>query len=117
MGKITEDELAMLSPEEREALEGETENKSTEEIKAEEEAEIAAKAKEAFAKLLAGIGDSVTGPILLTPHAFTAEGNRVAVETERDRAARVADSFCPDDEDHTGACVARAIGAWIRRSK
>ena len=46
MGKITEDELAMLSPEEREALEGETENKSTEEIKAEEEAEIAAKAKE-----------------------------------------------------------------------
>lgn len=38
--------------------------------------------KEAFAKLLGGIGDSVTGPILLTPHAFTAEGNRVAVETE-----------------------------------
>lgn len=46
MGKITEDELAMLSPEEREALEGETENKSTEEIKAEEEAAEAAKAKE-----------------------------------------------------------------------
>jgi hypothetical protein len=46
MGKITEDELAMLSPEEREALEGETENKSTEEIKAEEEAAAAAKAKE-----------------------------------------------------------------------
>ena len=46
MGKITEDELAMLSPEEREALDGETENKSTEEIKAEEEAAAAAKAKE-----------------------------------------------------------------------
>jgi hypothetical protein len=46
MGKITEDELAMLSPEEREALDGETENKSTEEIKAEEEAAEAAKAKE-----------------------------------------------------------------------
>ena len=46
MGKITEDELAMLSPEEREALEGETENKSTEEIRAEEEAAAAAKAKE-----------------------------------------------------------------------
>ena len=46
MGKITEDELAMLSPEEREALEGETENKSTEEIRAEEEAAEAAKAKE-----------------------------------------------------------------------
>ena len=46
MGKITEDELAMLSPEEREALEGETETKSTEEIKAEEEAAAAAKAKE-----------------------------------------------------------------------
>jgi hypothetical protein len=46
MGKITEDELAMLSPEEREALEGETENKGTEEIKAEEEAAAAAKAKE-----------------------------------------------------------------------
>ena len=46
MGKITEDELAMLSPEEREALEGDTENKSTEEIKAEEEAAAAAKAKE-----------------------------------------------------------------------
>jgi hypothetical protein len=36
----------MLSPEEREALEGETENKSTEEIRAEEEAAEAAKAKE-----------------------------------------------------------------------
>ena len=46
MGKITEDELAMLSSEEREALEGETEPKSTEEIKAEEEAAAAAKAKE-----------------------------------------------------------------------
>ena len=46
MGKITEDELAMLSPEEREALEGETENKSTEEIRAEEEAAAAAKARE-----------------------------------------------------------------------
>ena len=38
--------------------------------------------KEAFAKLLANIGDAVTGPILLTPKAFTAEGDRVAVETE-----------------------------------
>jgi uncharacterized protein len=38
--------------------------------------------KEAFAKLLAGIGDAVTGPIVLTPKEFTAEGNRVAVETE-----------------------------------
>lgn len=46
MGKITDDELAMLSPEEREALDGDTENKSTDEIKAEEEADAAAKAKE-----------------------------------------------------------------------
>ncbi len=46
MGKITDDELAMLSPEEREALDGDTENKSTDEIKAEEEAAAAAKAKE-----------------------------------------------------------------------
>ena len=41
MGKITDDELAMLSPEEREALDGDTENKSTDEIKAEEEADAA----------------------------------------------------------------------------
>ena len=46
MGKITDDELAMLSPEERDALDGDTENKSTDEIKAEEEAAAAAKAKE-----------------------------------------------------------------------
>ncbi len=43
MGKITDDELAMLSPEEREALDGDTENKSTDEIKAEEEAAAAAR--------------------------------------------------------------------------
>lgn len=38
--------------------------------------------KEAFAKLLGGISEALTGPVVLTPHAFTAEGDRVAVETE-----------------------------------
>ncbi len=38
--------------------------------------------KEAFTKLLGEVRESVDGPIVLTPHAFTAEGNRVAVETE-----------------------------------
>lgn len=46
MGKITEDELSMLSDEEKAALEGDTEVKSTEEIKAEEEAAAKAKADE-----------------------------------------------------------------------
>jgi hypothetical protein len=46
MGKITEDELSMLSDEERAAIEGDTEAKSTEEIRAEEEAASVAQAKE-----------------------------------------------------------------------
>lgn len=47
MGKITEDELAMLSDEEREALKDDTDAPSTEEIKAQEEAEAARAAQEA----------------------------------------------------------------------
>ncbi|MBL6752299.1 MAG: nuclear transport factor 2 family protein [Nevskia sp.] len=38
--------------------------------------------KAAFRKLLEGIGDSCTGPIKLMPKEFTAQGDRVAVETE-----------------------------------
>jgi ketosteroid isomerase-like protein len=41
------------------------------------------KDKAAFAQMLSGIADSTTtGAIRLTPLAFTAEGERVAVETE-----------------------------------
>lgn len=46
MGKITEDELAMLSSEEREALDGDTDVKTTDEIKAEEALHDSAKARE-----------------------------------------------------------------------
>lgn len=38
--------------------------------------------KEAFNALLSGVGESIDGAIALTPKAFTAEGDRVAVETE-----------------------------------
>lgn len=38
--------------------------------------------KRAFADLLGGVAGSCKGPIRLTPKAFTAEGDRVAVETE-----------------------------------
>ena len=38
--------------------------------------------KDEFAKVLAGVADACKGPITLTPKAFTAEGDRVAVETE-----------------------------------
>jgi hypothetical protein len=76
MGKITEDELAMLSPEEREALDGETENKSTEEIKAEEEAAAAAKAKEE------GAGEAKR----------TVEQKAVEEKTEEDKAAEAAEA-------------------------
>lgn len=38
--------------------------------------------KAAFAVLLSGISQNCTGPIKLTPKAFTAEGERVAVEVE-----------------------------------
>jgi ketosteroid isomerase-like protein len=41
------------------------------------------KSKAEFREMLSGIAAStVTGAIRLTPHAFTAEGDRVAVETE-----------------------------------
>lgn len=38
--------------------------------------------KAEFKKLLVGMHELVNGPIKLTPLTFTAEGNRVAVETE-----------------------------------
>lgn len=38
--------------------------------------------KAAFTKLLSGVGESCKGPIKITPKAFTAEGERVAVEAE-----------------------------------
>lgn len=38
--------------------------------------------KEAFRGLLSGVSDTCSTPITLTPKAFTAEGDRVAVETE-----------------------------------
>lgn len=40
------------------------------------------KSKEAFGEMLSGVADNCKGPIKLTPHAVTAEGERVAVETE-----------------------------------
>jgi ketosteroid isomerase-like protein len=40
------------------------------------------KSKAEFAELLGQIGAAVPGGIRLTPKAFTAEGDRVAVETE-----------------------------------
>jgi ketosteroid isomerase-like protein len=40
------------------------------------------KDREAFGEMLSGISATCTGPIKLTPQAVTAEGNRVAVETE-----------------------------------
>lgn len=46
MAKFTEEELDALSPEEREAIAGDTEAKSVEELRAEEEAEAAARARE-----------------------------------------------------------------------
>ncbi|HEX4108038.1 MAG TPA: nuclear transport factor 2 family protein [Solirubrobacteraceae bacterium] len=38
--------------------------------------------KQEFEQLLGGVVDTCKQPISLTPHAFTAEGDRVAVETE-----------------------------------
>ncbi len=38
--------------------------------------------KQKFQELLEGISTQIDGPIKLTPLAFTAEGSRVAVETE-----------------------------------
>ncbi len=38
--------------------------------------------KQAFTKLLSGVLDTCTGPIRITPRAFTAEGDRVALEAE-----------------------------------
>jgi ketosteroid isomerase-like protein len=38
--------------------------------------------KAQFKELLAGVGGAMPGGIRLTPKAFTAEGDRVAVETE-----------------------------------
>jgi ketosteroid isomerase-like protein len=52
--------------------------------------------KAAFTTLLDGIGDIVEGAISLSPKAFTAEGNRVAVETEsfaRTRNGRIYNNF------------------------
>ena len=38
--------------------------------------------REAFAKLLASVNENCTGPIKLTPKAWTVDGERVAVEVE-----------------------------------
>lgn len=38
--------------------------------------------KAAFAQLLGGVSDAMTGPIVIKPSAMTAEGERVAVEAE-----------------------------------
>lgn len=38
--------------------------------------------KAQFTKLLAGVLDTCTGPIKITPKAFTVQGERVAVEAE-----------------------------------
>lgn len=40
------------------------------------------KTKQEFGEMLSGVADNCKGPIKLTPHATTAEGDRVAVETE-----------------------------------
>lgn len=40
------------------------------------------KSKTEFGEMLSGVGENCKGPITLTPHAVTAEGERVAIETE-----------------------------------
>jgi ketosteroid isomerase-like protein len=40
------------------------------------------KDRKGFGEMLSGVSDTCKGPIKLTPHGVTAEGERVAVETE-----------------------------------
>ena len=40
------------------------------------------KSKQEFGEMLAGVASTCNGPITLTPHGVTAQGERVAVETE-----------------------------------
>lgn len=40
------------------------------------------KSKKEFGEMLSGVAENCKGPITLTPHAVTAEGERIAVETE-----------------------------------
>ena len=101
MGKITEDELAMLSPEEREALEGETENKSTEEIKAEEEAAAAAKAKEE------GAGEAKR----------TVENKTVEEKTEEEKAAEAAEAEKLEEEAKAKAAADAEAAAAVQAAK
>ena len=106
MGKITEDELAMLSPEEREALEGETENKSTEEIKAEEEAAVAAKAKEEGA-----------GEAKRTVEKKTAEEKEAEEKTEEEKAAEAAEAEKLEAEAKAKAAADAEAAAAVQAAK
>jgi hypothetical protein len=101
MGKITEDELAMLSLEEREALDGETENKSTEEIKAEEEAAAAAKAKEE------GAGEAKR----------TVEKKTVEEKTEEEKAAEAAEAEKLEEEAKAKAAADAEEAAAVQAAK
>jgi hypothetical protein len=106
MGKITEDELAMLSPEEREALEGETENKSTEEIKAEEEAAAAAKAKEEGA-----------GEARRTVEKKTAEEKEAEEKAAAEKAADAAEAEKLEAEAKAKAAADAEEAAAIQAAK
>ena len=106
MGKITEDELAMLSPEEREALEGETENKSTEEIKAEEEAAAAAKAKEEGA-----------GEAKRTVEKKTVEEKEAEEKAEEEKAAEAAEAEKLEAEAKAKAAADAEAAAAVQAAK
>lgn len=106
MGKITEDELAMLSPEEREALEGETENKSTEEIKAEEEAAAAAKAKEEGA-----------GEARRTVEKKTAEEKEAEDKAAEEKAAEAAEAEKLEAEAKAKAAADAEAAAAVQAAK
>jgi hypothetical protein len=106
MGKITEDELAMLSPEEREALEGETENKSTEEIKAEEEAAAVAKAKEEGA-----------GEAKRAVENKTIENKTVEEKTEEETAAAAAEAEKLEEEAKVKAAADAEEAAAVQAAK
>jgi hypothetical protein len=102
MGKITEDELAMLSPEEREALEGETEAKSTDEIRAEEEAEAAAKAKEE------GGGEAKRTVEKKTAEEKTEEEKTIEEKAEAERLEAEAKAKVAADAEAAAVAVAQA---------
>ncbi|MFZ4436804.1 MAG: hypothetical protein ACOYOS_00090 [Syntrophales bacterium] len=116
MGKITEDELAMLSPEEREALDGEKENKSTEEIKAEEEAAEAAKAKEEGAgearrAIEKNSADEKTDEEKAAEAAKETQEAQAAQAAEAEKLEKEAKAKAEADAEEAAAAAAQAVQA------